>query len=313
MKTAQPLPPLFDRHSDTMDRMSSAWLTHRHLLVITHAGINPLTPARYLAASEPGPISFVDRWVTAVVQRGLRVGGIQDGPAFRAPHHTVSSAGMFGGGGRGCMRPGEVTLAHRGVLYLDDVAEFSRAVMHGLCEVLDRREVTHYRNCKVAAVFPADFRLIATAHACPCGFLGHPTRCCTDSASAVRRHRRRMHALASRPDVAVVDLTRTVGGHCSPECRGWCPSHSDEYGVRIERCDECAAASATSDTYHDENAEQDAAAWVASEIAQASSDPEVDRVIAALRGTSSGRAALRDACHGLTPEQAREGVALNRA
>ncbi len=293
-----------------MGRMAAAWRVSRHILVIAHPGIRVLTPARYLAASEPGPVTFAERWISGVCQTWMGRRSISSGPPLRAPHHTASVAGMFGGGPYGCVRPGECTLAHRGVMYLDDVADFSRSAMHTLSDTMTSRSVTHVRR-GVTTVFPADFRVIATAHACPCGFLGHPTRGCTCSASAVRHHRRRMAVLSRRDDVAVVDLNRTIGGHCDPDCRGWFPSHSDHRGHHIERCDECAHAAGIADRYDDDAAERDAAAWVATSIVMQSTDGDVDAAIAALRTTSTGRLALANACGGITPEQARQGVAAN--
>jgi hypothetical protein len=175
---------------------------------------------------------------------------------------------------------------------------------------MTKKRATLYRG-EHTITFPADFRVIGVDPGCPCGYFGHPTRHCTCSSAAVRRHRRRMTIITQRDDVSVIDLNQTVGGHCNPDCRGWLPSHSDEYGMRIERCDDCAHASGTCDTYQDDNAERDAAAWVAESIIMQSTGLYVDDVIAALRGTCGGRKALAHACGGVGPEHARRGVAAN--
>lgn len=95
--------------------------------------------------------------------------------AFRAPHHTISLVGLIGGGG--LLSPGEVTRAHRGVLFLDEMPEFSRKSIDALRQPLESGFVTITR-ARGNIVFPAQFTLIATANPCPCGYLGHPQREC---------------------------------------------------------------------------------------------------------------------------------------
>jgi magnesium chelatase family protein len=89
---------------------------------------------------------------------------------FRSPHHTISAAGLIGGGS--IPRPGEVTLAHRGVLFLDELPEFSRAALEVLRQPLEDREVTIARSRAVFR-FPASFLLAASMNPCPCGYYGH--------------------------------------------------------------------------------------------------------------------------------------------
>ncbi len=91
---------------------------------------------------------------------------------FRSPHHTISSAGLIGGGS--IPRPGEVTLAHRGVLFLDELPEFSRAALEVLRQPLEDRDVTIARSRAVFR-FPAHFLLAASMNPCPCGYYGHET------------------------------------------------------------------------------------------------------------------------------------------
>ncbi len=99
-------------------------------------------------------------------------------PPFRAPHHSVSRAGLIGGGS-GLARPGEISLAHHGVLFLDEICEFSRSHLEALRQPLEAREVSVVRS-RGAVLFPADFVLVAAANPCPCGHLGDEAGCrCT--------------------------------------------------------------------------------------------------------------------------------------
>ena len=123
---------------------------------------------------------------------------------FRAPHHTASAAALIGGGNE--PRPGEVSLAHHGVLFLDELPEFSRHVLETLREPLETGEVRISRAAR-QAVFPARFQLIAAMNPCPCGNLGHPSRACRCSPEQVARYRGRI----SGPLLDRIDLHVSVG------------------------------------------------------------------------------------------------------
>jgi magnesium chelatase family protein len=128
--------------------------------------------------------------------------GLVTARPFRAPHHTVSVAGLVGGGSR-IPRPGEVSLAHLGVLFLDELAEFSRAACESLRQPLEEGEVTLVRAA-ASVRFPARFQLVAAANPCPCGHLGDPDRACRCGAEEVRRYERRLSGpLLDRVDLYV--------------------------------------------------------------------------------------------------------------
>jgi magnesium chelatase family protein len=118
---------------------------------------------------------------------------------FRAPHHTASAAALVGGG-RGRPSPGEVTLAHRGVLFLDELGEFSPLVLDALRQPLEERVVRIARQ-GAAVAFPADFLLVACSNPCPCG-LG-PPRCICSEALRLRYRRRLSAPLIDRFDLRV--------------------------------------------------------------------------------------------------------------
>ncbi len=114
---------------------------------------------------------------------------LTDARPFRAPHHTISYAGLVGGGSR--LRPGEVTRAHRGVLFLDELPEFHRQALEALREPLEEGHISIGRSAGCVQ-FPARFLLVGAMNPCPCGYLGHPKRTCACSSSEVRSYRQRI-------------------------------------------------------------------------------------------------------------------------
>jgi magnesium chelatase family protein len=150
--------------------------------------------------------------------------GIVTTRPFRAPHHSVSEAGLVGGGE--VPRPGEVSLAHHGVLFLDELAEFRRGALEALRQPLEDGTVCIARS-RARSWFPARPLVVGAVNPCPCGYFGHPRRRCACSDEARKRYRSRLSGpLVDRldihvavPPVEVSALTRSGGGESSADVR----------------------------------------------------------------------------------------------
>jgi len=179
--------------------------------------------ARALASILP-PLSFEEvmevngiHSVAGVLRTSEDGAHLMTMPPFRAPHHTASYVSIVGGGVN--PRPGEATLAHRGVLFLDEFPEFERRVIEALRQPLEDRTIAVAR-AKGTATFPARFTLVAAMNPCPCGNWGHPEIACTCSPVSLERYRRKI----SGPIADRIDLWSTMGpvelrelGHRSKE------------------------------------------------------------------------------------------------
>lgn len=120
---------------------------------------------------------------------------------FRSPHHTISDVALVGGGGN--PQPGEISLSHNGVLFLDELPEFKRAVLEVLRQPLEERKVTISR-AKISVEFPANFMLIASMNPCPCGYYNHPDKECVCGPGIVQRYLNRVSGpLLDRIDLHV--------------------------------------------------------------------------------------------------------------
>ena len=141
--------------------------------------------------------------------------GIVNKRPFRSPHHTVSNVALVGGGGN--PKPGEISLAHNGVLFLDELPEFKRQVLEVLRQPMEDGNVNISR-AKYSVDFPAEFMLVAAMNPCPCGYLNHPEKNCLCSPYAVQKYKHKISGpLMDRIDMHVEvspvpfeDLTETT-------------------------------------------------------------------------------------------------------
>ncbi|HEX7020076.1 MAG TPA: YifB family Mg chelatase-like AAA ATPase [Gemmatimonadaceae bacterium] len=157
-------------------------------------------------------------------------GSVLAGRPFRSPHHSISTAGLVGGGG--VPRPGEVSLAHHGILFLDELLEFPRFVLEAMRQPLEDGRVTIARAA-LSVAFPARFSLVAAMNPCPCGNAGEPSRVCTCSEADVVRYRSRL----SGPLADRIDMHVTLGAVSAALLQESASAEpSSAIRARVERC-----------------------------------------------------------------------------
>ncbi len=198
-----------------------------NLLMIGPPGAGKTMLARRLPGILP-PLSFEDSLECTAIHSvagtlPAGVGLVRERP-FRAPHHTISDVALVGGGAN--PRPGEISLAHRGVLFLDEMPEFSRHVLDVLRQPLEEGRIAIARAARTVS-FPARFVLVAAMNPCPCGYRNDPVRACRCTPQQVAKYRGRLSGpLLDRIDlivdvrpVPIADLTSEATGEPSTAVR----------------------------------------------------------------------------------------------
>ena len=159
-----------------------------------------------LARALPGVLPLLSEEESLEVSKAYSVAGyIPPGGSlirvrpFRSPHHTISQIGLCGGGTK--PQPGEITLAHRGVLFLDEFNEFPRSVLEALRQPVEDGRITISRS-RGRVTYPSRFMLVASANPCPCGFLNHPKKACNCTPREIHKYHKRV----SGPILDRIDL-----------------------------------------------------------------------------------------------------------
>ena len=169
----------------------------------------PLSPGEALETTK----------IHSVAGKAGVAGGLMARRPYRAPHHTISQVALIGGGQS--PRPGEVSLAHNGVLFLDELPEFGRSVLEVLRQPLEEKKITVSR-AKYSGEYPANFTLVAAMNPCPCGYYNHPARECVCSPGSVHRYMSRI----SGPLMDRIDMHVEVTPVCAAELSAAAPGES---------------------------------------------------------------------------------------